>query len=84
MERKVMARVTDYVVQQNIVGSKVRKYRIEQNLSQKALSERLETYAIYICRGSVSRIEQHERTVTDFELKALAKVLKVSIDDLFE
>ena len=80
-----MARVVDYVVQhQNVVGDKVKKFRIEQNLSQKDLSERLETYAIYICRSSISRIERHGRTVTDYELKAMSEVLKVSIYDLYE
>lgn len=80
-----MARVVDYVVQsQNVIGNKVKKYRLERHLSQKDLSERLETYAIYICRGSISRIEHHERTVTDFELKAIAEVLNVSIYELYE
>ncbi|MBO5452255.1 MAG: helix-turn-helix transcriptional regulator [Lachnospiraceae bacterium] len=80
-----MARVVDYSVQhQNVVGDKIRKFRIEQNLSQQELSDRLETYAIYICRGSLSRIERHERTVTDYELRALAKVFKVSIEDMYE
>lgn len=78
-----MPRIIDYDVQ-NIVGKKVRRYRLELNMSQNELSERLETYAIYICRGSISRIESHERTVTDFELRAIAKVLKVSIEDLFD
>ncbi|MBP3604453.1 MAG: helix-turn-helix transcriptional regulator [Lachnospiraceae bacterium] len=78
-----MARVVDCIVQ-NIVGDNVRKYRIERNMSQQELSEKLETYAIYVCRGSVSRIERHERTVTDYELRAIADVLKVSIYDLFE
>ena len=80
-----MARVVDYSVQhQKVVGDKIRKFRIEQNLSQQELSDRLETYAIYICRGSLSRIERHERTVTDYELRALAKVFKVSIEDMYE
>lgn len=78
-----MARIIDYEGQ-NIVGSKVKKYRLERNMSQQELSERLETYAIYVCRGSVSRIEGHRRTVTDYELKALADVLQVSIEDMFE
>ena len=79
----VVARIIEYEAQ-NIVGDKVRKYRIERNMSQKVLSEKLETYAIYICRGSISRIEGHRRTVTDYELKALAEILNVSIDDLFD
>lgn len=69
---------------QNIVGDNVKRYRKLQRFSQKDLSERLEMQAVYICRGSVSRIEHHERAVMDFELKALAEILKVSIDDLFE
>lgn len=69
---------------QNIVGDKIKKYRLEQKMSQKELSERLETYAVYICRGSISRIESHERTVTDFELRAMAKILRVSVEDLFD
>jgi transcriptional regulator with XRE-family HTH domain len=80
---KNMARIIDYHVQ-NIVGNNIKKYRLELGMSQKELSDRLETYAIYICRGSISRIESHERTVTDFELRAMAKVLNVSIEDLLE
>lgn len=80
-----MSRVMDNNVQhQNVIGDKVRRFRFEQNISQKELSERLETQAIYICRGSISRIERHERMVTDYELKAIAEVFKVSIYDMFE
>lgn len=78
-----MARIIDYEAQ-NIVGEKVRKFREERKLSQKEFSEKLETQAIYICRGSISRIESHERTVTDFELKAMAEILRVPIEELFE
>ena len=78
-----MARIIDYEAQ-NIVGEKVKKFREGRKLSQKDLSERLETQAIYICRGSISRIETHERTVTDFELRAMARILSVSIEELFE
>ncbi len=78
-----MARVIDCTVQ-NVVGNKIKKLRLEKHMSQKELSERLETYAIYVCRGSVSRIERHERTVTDYELKAIAKVFEVPIHELFE
>lgn len=50
---------------------------------QQMLSNRLETLAIYICRGSIPRIEDKQRTVTDIELYGLAKVLGVSIEELF-
>lgn len=78
-----MARIIDGE-KQNIVGSKVREFRIARKMSQQAVSDKLEMMAIYICRGSISRIEDHQRTVTDIELFGLAKVLGVSIDDLFE
>ncbi len=68
----------------NIIGNNVRKFRLEKGMSQQRLSNKLETMAIYICRGSISRIEDKRRTVTDIELYGLAKVLGVSIDDLFE
>ena len=48
------------------------------------LSTKLETLAIYICRGSISRIEDKQRTVTDIELYGLAEILGVSIESLFE
>jgi len=78
-----MARIIDGEAQ-NMVGGKIRKLRMEQKMSQQTLSDRLETMAIYICRGSISRIEDKQRTVTDIELYGLAKVLGVSIEDLFE
>ena len=68
-----MARIIDGE-KQNLVGSKVREYRLARKLSQQAVSDKLEMMAIYICRGSVSRIEDHQRTVTDIELFGHAKV----------
>ena len=44
----------------------------------------LETQGVYICRGSISRIEDKSRTVTDIELMGLSKVPGVKIHDLFE
>ena len=78
-----MARIIDGN-DKNMVGSQVRKLRIEKGLSQQALSNKLETLAIYICRGSISRIEDKQRTVTDIELYGLAEILGVSIESLFE
>ena len=68
----------------NLIGQRIRELRTERGLSQQVLSNRLETLAIYICRGSISRIEDKQRTVTDMELWGLAKVLGVPIENLFE
>ncbi len=78
-----MARIIDGN-SMNMVGKKVRQLRIAKGMSQQALSNKLETLAVYICRGSISRIEDMQRTVTDIELYGLAEVLGVSIDELFD
>jgi len=78
-----MARIIDGN-DMNMIGDKVKKLRIEKKMSQQALSNKLEMLAIYICRGSISRIEDKQRTVTDIELYGIAKVLGVTVADLFE
>ena len=77
-----MARIIDSK-NKNLIGDKVKLLRKEKNLSQQEVSDRLETLAIYICRGSISRIEDKSRTVTDIELYGLSQVLETSIEDLF-
>lgn len=67
----------------NIIGEQIRKARINAGLSQQQLSNKLELLAVYVCRGSISRIENGERAITDIEIDAISKVLKVSLDDLF-
>lgn len=78
-----MARIIDGD-EMNLIGHNVRKYRIQNKMSQQKLSNQLELLGVYVCRGSVSRIEDKSRTVTDIELFAIAKVLNVKITDLFE
>lgn len=77
-----MARIIDGQ-KMNLVGERVRELRVTKNISQQQLSDKLETLGIYICRGSISRVEDQSRTVTDIELCGLAKILKVPIQDLF-
>ncbi len=67
----------------NIIGPQIKKARIKSGMSQKELSEKLELLAVYTCRGSISRIENGRRAVTDIEIDAISKVLNVSLDYLF-
>ncbi len=67
----------------NIIGAKIREARIKAGMSQKQLSEKLELMAVYTCRGSVSRIENGKRAITDIEIDAISKILGVSLDYLF-
>ena len=78
-----MARIIDGD-KMNMVGERIRKFRIEQGLSQQQISDRLETLAVYVCRGSVSRIEDGLRTVSDIELYGFSKILNKPIESFFE
>jgi hypothetical protein len=79
----IMARIIDGE-DMNMVGGNVRRLRIAKKLSQQTLSDKLEILAIYICRGSISRIEDKKRTVTDIELYGLSQVLGVAMDEFFK
>jgi len=78
-----MARIIDGE-KMNMIGKQVKKQRKALKMSQQELSNKLELMGVYICRGSVSRIEDQSRTVTDIELFALSKVLKTSVSDLID
>ncbi len=78
-----MPRIID-TKQKNLVGKKMRMLRKERRMSQQQLSDKLETLAVYVCHGSVSRIEDGSRTVTDIELYGLSQVLSVPIEEFFK
>jgi hypothetical protein len=63
----------------NIVGRRVQEARqkFKPPLSQEALTVRLELDGWRISRGTLSKIEAGIRQVTDFEVMALARTLKV-------
>ncbi len=67
----------------NIIGPKIKEARVEAGMSQKELSEKLELMAVYTCRGSISRIENGKRAITDIEIDAISKILNISLDFLF-
>lgn len=64
----------------NIAGPRIKMARRENKLTQKELSVKLETLAVYIDRASISKLEQQKRIVTDIELIALSKILNVSVN----
>ena len=76
-----MQRIFDDKV--NIIGERIKTARLKKKLSQQQLSNKLELMAVYVCRGSISRIENGERAVTDIEIDAFSKALDVSLNYLF-
>ena len=71
------------VPNKNIVGKKVKQARYKISLTQDQLSAKLARQNIQIDRAGISKIENGMRSVYDYELKALAKVLDVTTSDLF-
>lgn len=76
-----MARIID-TERKNLIGANLKRLRKKHKMSQQQLSAKLELLGVYVCRGSISRIEDYSRTVTDIELSAIAEVLGVSTDEL--
>ena len=77
-----MARIIDGE-KKNLIGKNLKKLRRARKMSHPELSAKLELLGVYVCRGSISRIEDYSRTVTDIELYALAEVLGVDINELY-
>jgi HTH-type transcriptional regulator, cell division transcriptional repressor len=69
------------VKKRNVVGSRVRQARraAKPLITQKELLARLQVLGIMIDQSALSKIENGQRPVTDIEVKALAKALKVSV-----
>ena len=66
----------------NIIGNRIRKARQDAKppLTQSDLVARLQLGGLKdIDQPIVSRIEKGERLVTDYEIKAVAKALKVTV-----
>ena len=76
-KQKAMYRTADG--RKNILGDTIRQLRQQRNMMQKDLAECLKKYI-----GTyVSSIELGSRTITDFELLAIAKCLGVTVDEMF-
>ena len=79
----LMARIIDDE-KKNLIGENLKKIRTKRKISQQTLSNKLELLGVYVCRGSISRIEDCSRTVTDIELFAIAEVLGVDLSELYD
>jgi len=65
----------------NIIGHRLRIYRAMQNplLQQMDLFARLSLSGLEISQSTLSKIENEERVVADYELLAISKAMKVDI-----
>ncbi|WP_459480600.1 helix-turn-helix domain-containing protein [Clostridium saccharoperbutylacetonicum] len=67
----------------NIIGEKVKTIRKAKKLTQEELTARIQVKGLNIDRPMLSRIETSSREVYDFEVKAIAEALDISVNDLF-
>lgn len=72
-------KIYDYNGKKNICGDRVHEARCKIRLTQAELAAKLQVSGIIIERDSISRIEIGTRFVADYELRELAKILKVSV-----
>jgi len=74
------------VREKNIVGTRVRQARkaVRSPVTQTDLAARLQLLGIVIDQSGLSKIESGQRPVSDVEVVALAKALKVSAAWLLE
>ena len=68
----------------NISSNMIRKYREMKDWSREELSTKLMLEGIDISAQSIANIENGFRTVVDYELCGIAKVLKVEVSLLLK
>lgn len=80
MKRSISSRGT------NILGHRIRRARvaIKPEVTQSDLAGRLAKQGIDLDRPTITRIENGERYLRDYEIVAIARALKVSVAWLFD
>ncbi len=73
-------KIYDYNGKKNICGERIHEARCKLRLTQSDLAAQLQINGIIIERDSISRIEIGTRFVADYELRELAKILKVTVN----
>jgi transcriptional regulator with XRE-family HTH domain len=63
----------------NICGPVVARLRRKQGLTQEELQQRCKVAGWPVARSVLAKVEQQSRSVSDLELVALAKALKVEV-----
>ncbi len=70
----------------NLIGARLRQIRLKRRpeVTLEDLAGRLAARGVSLDRSAIGRIENGNRYVLDYELKALASALHVSICDLLQ
>lgn len=68
----------------NITGLVIKDFRVKYNLSRQQLSDKLMIMGYDIPANSIYDIEVGTRTVSDYEICAIAKALTISVSELLD
>ena len=68
----------------NTIGPKIRYFREENNWTQDELAAHCHLVGWEISRGTIAKIESQVRRITDNEVELIAKVLNISVQQLFD
>lgn len=67
----------------NVCGPQIRRLRSRKGWSQPKLAEKCQIAGWDVSRDIIARIELQIRWIGDWELKILADVLNVTLDELY-
>ena len=68
----------------NICGSNIERIRREKGLKQLEVVAQLQVMGVDINPSSYSKLEGQRRLASDIEVQAIARILNVPIEALFE
>ena len=75
-------KIYDYNGRANICGARIRILRKRKKLSQEEFAARLQVAGVDLDQKAISRIECEKRFLADFELREIARILQISMDEL--
>ena len=66
----------------NLCGANIERIRKRLGMKQTTLVSRMQLLGVDINPSSLSKLEGQTRSATDIELKAISKILGVSVEEL--
>ena len=74
----------ELVHRKNVVGLRIRQARKKAKITQMELAAQLQLLGIMIDRSGIAKIEGDRRPVSDIEVAAIARIIKVPVSWFFE
>ncbi|MBO5348526.1 MAG: helix-turn-helix transcriptional regulator [Clostridia bacterium] len=79
-----MNKIIKYNGKLNVIGTKIKKIRLEHGWSLTQLSDQLMFLGFDIPKSSIDNIEKGKRVVKEYEFYALCKVFDISMEEMLK